>query len=205
VKEEEHRQISAKDVPSSGEVISLDVPFPTFFSNPILIFIALILVLFFVESFVMLILELLNSFDILQEMLIDSSLLTLILSPILFFFFLRPMQSLVTDRKKVENALIESRNNLEETVNRLKAVEEKLRAYNVELGELVKQRTTELQVVNNKLRQEIENRNETERELLSKIDDLEKFYDMSVGRELKMKELAAENEKLKSELSQYKK
>ena len=45
----------------------------------------------------------------------------------------------------------------------------------------------------------------SEKELTKRVADLEKFYDMAVGRELKMKELKGKIEQLKSELSQYKK
>jgi C4-dicarboxylate-specific signal transduction histidine kinase len=114
------------------------------------------------------------------------------------------MQSLVNERKKIEDALRASNDRLEETVNKCKIVEEKLREYNVELGELVKERTAELLKANEKLKLEIEIKSKTENELRSKINELEKFYEMSVGRELKMKELTEENEKLKSELLKYK-
>jgi PAS domain S-box-containing protein len=44
---------------------------------------------------------------------------------------------------------------------------------------------------------------ESETELKEQIEELEKFYDMAVGRELKMKELKNEIRKLKAELSAY--
>ena len=52
---------------------------------------------------------------------------------------------------------------------------------------------------------DITERKRIEEELKKKIDDLEKFYDMAVGRELKMKELKNEIKKLTAELSKYKK
>ncbi len=45
---------------------------------------------------------------------------------------------------------------------------------------------------------------ESEEELKQKVQDLEKFYDMAVGRELKMKELKKEINKLKVELQEQK-
>jgi two-component system sporulation sensor kinase A len=44
----------------------------------------------------------------------------------------------------------------------------------------------------------------SEEELKKKVQDLESFYEMAVGRELRMKELKKEMEKLKNELSSYK-
>lgn len=45
---------------------------------------------------------------------------------------------------------------------------------------------------------------ESERELKKRVEDLEKFYEMAVDRELKMKELKKEIKGLKAELSRYK-
>lgn len=45
---------------------------------------------------------------------------------------------------------------------------------------------------------------ESESELRSRVEELQKFYDMAVGRELKMKEMKKEMERLKGELSRLK-
>ena len=45
----------------------------------------------------------------------------------------------------------------------------------------------------------------SEKELRKRVKELEEFYDMAVGRELKMKELKEEIESLKEELEKYKK
>ena len=42
-------------------------------------------------------------------------------------------------------------------------------------------------------------------ELKKRVKELEEFYDMAVGRELRMRELKEELESLKDELSRYKK
>ncbi len=44
-----------------------------------------------------------------------------------------------------------------------------------------------------------------ERELEDKVQELQEFYDMAVGRELRMIELREEMDKLKLELGEYKK
>ncbi|MEK6580944.1 MAG: PAS domain S-box protein, partial [Nitrospirota bacterium] len=53
--------------------------------------------------------------------------------------------------------------------------------------------------------EDITERKKMDEELKSKIEELEKFYGMAVGRELKMKELKEELARLKTELEKYKK
>ncbi|MDO9288552.1 MAG: GAF domain-containing protein, partial [Thermodesulfovibrionales bacterium] len=48
-------------------------------------------------------------------------------------------------------------------------------------------------------------RRQAEKELENRITELEKFYEMAIGRELKMKELKEEIARLKTELEKYKK
>ncbi len=50
---------------------------------------------------------------------------------------------------------------------------------------------------------DITDRKVAEKELKKRVDDLEKFYDMAIGREVKMKELKKEIKKLKVSLSKY--
>jgi cell shape-determining protein MreC len=52
---------------------------------------------------------------------------------------------------------------------------------------------------------DITNQKKIEKDLRARIEELETFYQVSINRELKMKQLKDENEKLKSELSKYKK
>jgi PAS domain S-box-containing protein len=51
---------------------------------------------------------------------------------------------------------------------------------------------------------DISDRRQMENDLKEKLEDLEKFYNLAVNRELKMKELKEETEKLKSELNHIK-
>jgi len=53
-----------------------------------------------------------------------------------------------------------------------------------------------------KIQEELQKR---EKELKKKVKELEEFYDMAVGRELRMKELKEEIEELREELKKYKK
>ncbi len=51
--------------------------------------------------------------------------------------------------------------------------------------------------------EDITERKNMERELKERVEELEKFYEMAVGRELRMKELKEEIRKMKSELQYY--
>ena len=52
---------------------------------------------------------------------------------------------------------------------------------------------------------DISERKKMEEEVKKRIEELEKFYEMAVGRELRMKDLKEEIKKLQSELSKYRK
>ncbi|TAL28402.1 MAG: PAS domain S-box protein [Nitrospirae bacterium] len=52
---------------------------------------------------------------------------------------------------------------------------------------------------------DVTERKKTDTEIKERVEELEKFYEMSVGRELKMKELKEEIAQLKADLSGYKK
>lgn len=64
---------------------------------------------------------------------------------------------------------------------------------------------TDLIEINKKLELDVTRRRKMEEELKKRMKELEDFYDMAVGRELRMKELKEENKKLKEELEKYKK
>ncbi|NOZ69670.1 MAG: PAS domain S-box protein [Deferribacteres bacterium] len=51
--------------------------------------------------------------------------------------------------------------------------------------------------------EDITERKDMEKELKERVEELEKFYEMAVGRELRMKELKEEIKKMKSELQYY--
>jgi PAS domain S-box-containing protein len=51
---------------------------------------------------------------------------------------------------------------------------------------------------------DITERKKVEKELIQRMRELQDFYDMAVGRELRMKELKEENNKLRKELEKYK-
>jgi hypothetical protein len=157
-------------------------PFPLIIIVIISIFVIEALVLFFLSNFI--------SLSITSEAMVDSFLLVLVLYPLLHLLIIRPFQTEITKRK---------------------IVEEKLREHHEELGELVKERTTELLKANEKLKLEVTERKKTGEELQKRVVQLKDFYDMSIGRELRMQELRNKIERLEleinrleSELSKYK-
>lgn len=80
-----------------------------------------------------------------------------------------------------------------------------------ELEIRVRERTAELAKTNEELRTEIAERkqadealNKSEKDLRKRVKELEEFYDMAVGRELRMIELKDVIKRLESELKRYK-
>jgi hypothetical protein len=82
--------------------------------------------------------------------------------------------------------------------------EEELNEYRYQLEEIVGTRTAELNTANEQLQKKIRERKQMEEELKKRIKDLEEFYNMAVGREIRMIELKEEIESLKKELGKYK-
>ncbi|OGZ33846.1 MAG: hypothetical protein A2Y98_02085 [Candidatus Portnoybacteria bacterium RBG_19FT_COMBO_36_7] len=79
-------------------------------------------------------------------------------------------------------------------VNDLKMQKGEIEKVNENLEKKVKERTEELENLTAKLEEKVANRT---KELQEKIEELEKFQNLAVGRELKMMELKKEIEKIK--------
>ena len=92
-----------RSLPSSRKVIT----------NALYQVLIIIFVIFFAEIFSTLILAKLPPLTIYQDALLDSSLLILITSPILYFIVLRPLRLYLGEFKQVEKALRESENFLQ--------------------------------------------------------------------------------------------
>jgi hypothetical protein len=178
------KQADNKKTPGSPAIKHLDESLAKIFSSPGLLFLTSIVLIFLAEVIVMIVISILPPLTIIVEAFIDAFLLSFIAVPIFYFLMLRPIQLHIKERNRVENELIQHRMHLEK---------------------LVEGRTKELLDVNEKLSMEIEKKNEAEKSLALRMQELESFYDLSIGRELKMKEMKEQLEQLKSELSRYKK
>jgi hypothetical protein len=144
-------------------------------TKPVSLLITLIVLIFIVEAIVMLILSTLSTQSIILEALIDSSLLVFFLYPLLILLIVRPIQFQISIKKKEE---------------------EKLKPNYEDLEELVNKRTSEHLKATEQLKQEITERKKIEGELQRRVNELEEFYSISVGRELRMQELKTKIEKL---------
>jgi C4-dicarboxylate-specific signal transduction histidine kinase len=183
-------QSDKKTHPDNNKISGTNIELPTdqtpvrVFSKPGRLLIISLILIFWAEALVMMIISKLPHLTIITEAFIDAILLTLIVFPALYFLLLRPIHLHIAERKLAENDLLQHRYHLEE---------------------LVKERTDELSKANERLQTEIDERKKAEKELRKRIDELESFYDMSVGRELKLKELREKVEKLQSKLSRFNK
>ncbi len=154
------------------------------FSSPLLLLIILVIMVFWAEVAVMIAVSFLPPLTIITGAFIDALLLTLITVPLFYLLLLRPVQLHIQKRR---------------------IVEKELRNHRMHLEEKVRERTNDLIKSNEQLKSEVEKRAEAEEALKTRMKELEDFYSMSVGRELRMKELQEEMERLKSELSRLRK
>jgi len=76
---------------------------------------------------------------------------------------------------------------------------------NLLLEKKVRERTMELLKTNKRLSQEILEREQAEKAANERLEELEQWYKLTVGRELKMAELKTENEQLRKQLAELKK
>ena len=97
-------------------------------------------------------------------------------------------------------------------ITEMKHAEKALRDANEKLEQRVRERTAELEAINRQLHMENAERKRAEeeltrhkKELIERVRELEEFYNMAVGRELRMVELKKEIEQLKEQLDTYEK
>jgi len=107
---------------------------------------------FISEAFVGFVLSFMPSYSIWYHELIDAALLVILLSPVLYFLFFRPLVQHIENRKQLEGELQKERNDLEDLVN---------------------ERTAELSAANDKLKQEITKHKMAEDLLQERTADLD--------------------------------
>jgi hypothetical protein len=134
---------------------------PKYFSNPVLLLIITIILIFWAEVFVMIIISALPPLTIITEAFVDALLLSIIAVPIFYFFLLRPIQHLIRERNLIEDELGDHRLHLEEIVKRKEItsrknikvdIKEKLNTLERYINE-----TNNSELMVQKLRKEIEN------------------------------------------------
>ncbi len=76
---------------------------------------------------------------------------------------------------------------------------------NLLLEKKVRERTKELLQANKRLSREILDREQAEKAAIERLEELEQWYKLTVGRELRMAELKEENEQLQQQLADLKK
>jgi hypothetical protein len=164
--------------------LSTDIKRPSeIYQSPFYLFFVILLSTFFAEAIVMYFLSRLPPMSTMLQSALDASLLVMLVAPLLYFFLLRPLILNINMRNQAEEELRNSHKRLEK---------------------LVKDRTEELEEVNKKLEGDIQEREKIGLQLRDKMNQLEEFFKIAVGRELKMKNLEEENKKLKAKLSQEK-
>jgi C4-dicarboxylate-specific signal transduction histidine kinase len=144
---------------------------PKYFSNPVLLLIITIILIFWAEVFVMIIISALPPLTIITEAFVDALLLSIIAVPIFYFFLL--------ERNLIEDELGDHRLHLEE---------------------VVKRRTEELGKINDRLEKEITSRKNIKVDIKEKLDTLERYINETNNSELMVQKLRKEIENIKSDL-----
>lgn len=154
---------------------------PKVFSNPVRLLIVTVILIFWAEAFVMIIISALPQLTIITEAFVDALLLAIIAVPIFYFFLLRPIQLHIRERELVEDELGDHRLHLEE---------------------VVKRRTEELKKLNDRLEDEIISSNSIKADIRKKLDALESCINETGSSELMVQKVRKEIENIKSDLDQ---
>ena len=93
---------------------------------------------------------------------------------------------------RIGRMLLDNQNKLGEEVGQRRAIEKKLRHSNSEMEQRIESRTGELAKTNKLLQAEVSGHMRAREKLEETMDQLKRFNDLAVGRELRMVELKAE-------------
>lgn len=182
-KKSKHRLFNS-ETGKDSTVMSTQQETPKVFSNPVLLLIVTVILIFWAEAFVMIIISAFPPLTIITEAFVDALLLSFIAVPIFYFFLLRPIQLHIRERRLIEDELGDHRLHLEEVVNR---------------------RTEELKTINDRLEEEITNRNNMKADIKKKLYTLESCINEAGTSELMVQKLRKEIENIKSDLGRDKK
>ncbi|MCD6549993.1 PAS domain S-box protein [bacterium] len=111
------------------------------------------------------------------------------------------LESLNKAKVELEERVRERTKELEKRTTELEKIKKELEEAKTILEIKVRARTRELRELNETLEEKVKERT---RELQEKVDELNKWYQLTVGREIKMSELKEENERLKEEIKKLK-
>ena len=111
------------------------------------------------------------------------------------------LESLDKAKEELEKRVKERTKELEKRTIELERTQKELEETKTILEIKVKARTRELEDLNRTLEEKVRERT---KELQEKVDELNKWYQLTVGREIKMSELKEENKRLKEEIKKIK-
>lgn len=100
----------------------------------------------------------------------------------------------------IGSKLIDNQNSLSEEIEQRKHIEELLRRSNSEMESRIRERTAELAEANDQLQGKVVEHQISEKKLQEAVDDLQRFNNLAVERELRMSELKDEINSLCSKL-----
>ncbi len=115
-------------------------------------------------------------------------------------FFKNKKYFITADRLQILNLLLSTYETAVQKNLELIKAQEELKILNEQLEEKMIERTADLKAEIAERKRAEEEMKKLEKALQKRVKELEEFYDMAVGRELKMKELKEEIEKLKKKL-----
>jgi hypothetical protein len=150
----------------------------TIYQSPFYLLIVTLISIFAAEAVIMYFLSILPTISEGWELILDASFLVMLISPLLYFFLMRPLVLNIEKRRYAEEEL--------------KKVNEKLEA-------LVEERTAKLSETNKLLEEDIAERNKIEQKLLIQMKELVRYYEIS-GKTYRVEEITAEIKRLYSKL-----
>ena len=106
-----------KEPQSLYERVSLFQIAPIVYSRPLHLFLITIVLIFLTETFIIVVFPVLSTSSQLRGALLDASLLTLLIFPILYIFLLRPLQLQIIELKKAEETILQAKQDWEDVFN----------------------------------------------------------------------------------------